>query len=80
MQRVQCQTREYTMLKTEYVHDGKNQLIGSKTTGFTNGDVTARDRDGKSLGHSNSEFENTRDAEGRLVSRNQADVGLLFRR
>jgi hypothetical protein len=52
----------------------------STTSGFANGDTIARDRDNRILGHSNSTFENTRDAEGRLVSRNADDVGLLFRR
>jgi hypothetical protein len=54
--------------------------MGSSTSGFANGDTVARDRSGKILGHSNSTFQNTRDEEGRLVSRNSADVGLLFRR
>ena len=68
------------MLKVEYVRDGKNQIIGTKTTGMANGEVIARDRDGKILGRSNSIFGNTRDAQGRLVSQNHADVDLLFRR
>jgi YD repeat-containing protein len=68
------------MLKTEYVRDGKNQILGSTTTGFANGDIVARDRSGQILGHSNSTFQNTRDEEGQLVSQNSADVGLLFRR
>jgi YD repeat-containing protein len=50
------------------------------TSGFANGDAVARDRDGKVLGHSNDRVDNTRDGNGRLVSRNTADVGLLFRR
>jgi hypothetical protein len=54
--------------------------MGSSTSGFANGDTVARDRSGKILGHSNSTFENTRDSDGRLVSRNADDVGLLFRR
>jgi hypothetical protein len=68
------------MLKMEYVRDGKNQILGSTTSGFANGDTVARDRSGKILGHSNTTFENTRDSDGRLVSRNADDVGLLFRR
>jgi hypothetical protein len=68
------------MLKTEYIRDGKNQIMGGLTSGFANGDTIARDRGGKILGHANSTFQNTRDEEGRLVSRNSADVGLLFRR
>jgi hypothetical protein len=68
------------MLKTEFIRDGRNQIMGSITSGFANGDTVARDRSGKILGHSNSTFENTRDASGRLVSLNADDVGLLFRR
>jgi hypothetical protein len=68
------------MLKIDFVRDGKNQIAGSVTSGFANGDAVARDRDGKVLGHSNDRVDNTRDGNGRLVSRNTADVGLLFRR
>jgi hypothetical protein len=68
------------MLKTEYIRDGRNQIIGSETGGFANGDTVARDRSGKILGHSNSTFKNTRDSSGCLVSRNADDVSLLFRR
>lgn len=68
------------MLKTHYVRDGRNQLIGSITSGFPNGDIVARDREGRNLGHSNTLFHNTRDSAGSLVSRNAEDVGLLFHR
>jgi len=68
------------MLKTAYIRDGKNKIIGSATTGFPNGDAVARDRNGKILGRSSELFHNTRDADGHLISRNIADVGLLFRR
>jgi len=54
--------------------------MGSVTTGFANGDTLARDRDGRILGHSSDLFGNTRDGDGRLVSRDVSDVGLLFRR
>jgi hypothetical protein len=66
------------MLKVEYVRDGKNKIIGTKTSGFSNGDAVARDRDGKILGRSSSKFGNTRDASGRLTSTNQADADSLF--
>jgi len=66
------------MLKIEYVRDGKNQIVGSKTTGFANGDTVARDRDGRILGHSNNKFSNTRDSNGQIKSSNQADVESLF--
>jgi hypothetical protein len=68
------------MLKTEYVRDGKNKIIGCITTGFGSGETVARDTDGRILGHSNCKFGNTRDGRGRLVSQTTADVGLLFRR
>jgi len=67
-------------LKTTYIRDGHGQLIGTKTSGFSNGDVIARDEHGQLVGHSSEMFRNTRDAQGRLVSRNEADVNLLFRR
>jgi hypothetical protein len=66
------------VLKTKYIRDGKNQIIGSITSGFDNGDDVARDRAGHILGHSNSTFHNTRDSDGRLVSQNVDDTGLLF--
>jgi hypothetical protein len=66
------------MLKVEYVRNGKNQIIGSKTSGFANGDTVARDRDGKILGHSSSKFDNTRNADGHLASTNQAAADSLF--
>jgi hypothetical protein len=52
------------MLKVESVRNGKNQIIGTKTSGFANGDTVARDRDVKILGHSNDKFGNTRDSNG----------------
>jgi hypothetical protein len=67
------------MLKVDYVRNGKNQIVGTKTSGFANGDTVARDSNGKILGHANSTFNNTRDAHGHLVSTNSDDVALLFR-
>ena len=68
------------MLKIEYVRNGKNQIIGSTTSGFANGDTVARDHSGRIVGHSNSIFHNTRDSAGRLISQNVDDTGLLFHR
>jgi len=67
------------MLKVEYIRDGKNQIVGSKTGGFANGDSVARDRNGRIVGHSNDSFSNTRGADGRITSTNQAEVEPLFR-
>ena len=66
------------MLKTEYVRDGKRQIIGRKTSGLATGETVARDLHGKILGHSSEFFGTTRDAKGSLASTNQADVNTLF--
>lgn len=65
------------MLKTEYIRDGNNIIIGTVTIGL-DGDIVVRDKHGKILGHANTKFHTTRDSEGRLVSQNTADAGLLF--
>jgi hypothetical protein len=66
------------MLKVEHVRNGKNQIIGNKTSGFANGDTVVRDPNGKILGHSNSKFGNTRDSNGHITSRNQDGADSLF--
>jgi hypothetical protein len=66
------------VLKNEYVRNGKNQIIGRKTTGFSNGDTVARDANGNILGRANSKFGITRDSAGRITSTNQADADSLF--
>jgi hypothetical protein len=67
------------VLNKEYVRDGKNQIIGSKTAGFTNSEVVARDAHGQVIGRSNDKYGITRDTSGRIVSNNDSDVDLLFR-
>lgn len=66
-------------MDTNFIRDGRNQIIGS-TNRLSNGDTVARDRSGRVLGHSSERFGNTRDSDGRLVSQNSKDTGLLFRR
>ena len=66
------------MLRNEYVRNGKNQIVGRKTTGFSNGDTVARDSSGKIQGRANNKFGITRDSEGRITSTNQADADSLF--
>jgi YD repeat-containing protein len=68
------------MSKVTYVRDGQNQIIGSTTRGLANGDTVVRDREGHIVGHANDVFRNTRDAQGRLISRNSSDPGLLIRK
>jgi hypothetical protein len=69
---------EVEMLKTEYVRDGKRQIVGKKTSGLAKGETVARDLHGKILGRSSELFGTTRDAKGSLTSTNQADVNMLF--
>lgn len=68
------------MLKVEYIRDGHNQIIGSKTSSLAGGVSVARDREGRILGSSSDWFHTTRDKNGCLVSQNTADVDLLFRK
>jgi len=66
------------MMKLEYVRNGKQQILGTKTTDG-NGITTARDRSGKILGYSNRNLNLTRDSRGRLVRSNEADTDCLFK-
>jgi hypothetical protein len=66
------------MLRKTYIRNGKNQIIGSETSGFENGDTVVRDSHGKILGRASGRYHNTRDVHGRLVSTNTDDAGLLF--
>ena len=67
------------MFKTEFVRDGNNQIIGNETR-FESGDSVVRDHNGRIFGRTSEAFRNTRDGDGKLVSRNTHDVGLLFRK
>jgi hypothetical protein len=67
------------MLKIEYIRDGKNQIIANNTSGIANSETVVRNRSGRVLGHSNSVFNNVRDSQGSVVSRNSDDPDLLLR-
>jgi YD repeat-containing protein len=71
-------TGGHKMLKKNVIRDGKNRVIRSVTTGFAGGSSIVRDAEGRLLGKTSELFHNTRDAEGKLVSTNMADGGLLF--
>jgi YD repeat-containing protein len=66
------------MLKKNLVRDGQNRLIGSVTSGYAAGSSIVHDADGRLLGKTSKQFHNTRDAQGRLISVNTLDAGLLF--
>ena len=63
-----------------FVRDGKQQIIGSVTTGFSDSSSVVCDNSGNILGHTSERFSNTRDSSGRLVSSNTPDPSLLFRK
>ena len=67
------------MFKTKFIRDGENHIIANETH-FENGDVVVRDREGRIVGRTSKRFQNTRDGEGRLSSRNDEDPGLLIRK
>jgi len=67
-------------LEKKYIRNGRNQLVGSVTSGYSDTTEFARDAQGKLLGKTNSRMSNTRDAHNGLVSIDTADAGLLFGR
>ena len=67
-------------LKKEYVRDGKRQIIGSVTSGFSDTSAVVRDENNQITGRTSERFRTTRDAHGNLVSINSADPGLLLGR
>ena len=67
-------------LEKKFIRDGRNRLLGSVTSGYSDSTEIARDEKGKLLGKTNRRFTTTRDAHGRLVSINTPDAGLLFGR
>jgi hypothetical protein len=68
------------LLKKDYVRDGKQRIIGSVTTGFSDESGVVRDEGNKINGRTSERFHTTRDGHGKLVSINSADPGLLIGR
>lgn len=66
-------------LKVEYVRQS-GKILGSVTTGYSDGSNTVRDSGGRLLGHCSERFNTTRDSNGNLVSTNTASPGLLIRK
>jgi YD repeat-containing protein len=68
------------MLKKDFIRDGNRKIIGSVTTGFSDTTSTVRDEQNRVTGRTNQRFNTTRDGQGKLVSINSADPGLLIRK
>jgi YD repeat-containing protein len=66
------------MLKRKVIRDGSNRVVGSVTTGYAAGTSIVRDAEGHLLGKTSERFHSTRDAQGRIISINTPDAGLLF--
>jgi hypothetical protein len=59
-------------LKKQYIRDGKNQIIGSVTSGFSDESTVVRDEHERIVGRTSERFHTTRDERGALVSVNTA--------
>jgi hypothetical protein len=65
-------------LEKKYIRNGRNQLVGSVTSGYSDSTEIVRDDKGKLLGKTNRNFSTTRNVRNRLVSIDTPDAGLLF--
>jgi hypothetical protein len=68
------------MLKKDFVRDGSRKIIGSVTTGYSDTSSIVRDERNQITGRTNDRFRTTRDSNGKTVSINSADLGLLIRK
>jgi hypothetical protein len=72
------QKEEAMSLSKKYVRDGKRQIIGSVTSGFSDTSAVVRDEDNEIAGRTSERYDTTRDDHGNLVSINSPDAGLLL--
>ncbi len=66
-------------LQKKYIRDGNRRIVGSVTTGFDDESAVVRDETNKIVGRTSDMFQTTRDADGKLVSANTSDPGLLIK-
>lgn len=64
-------------LKIDYSRKS-GTILGSVTSGYSDGTSTVRDSSGRVTGHTSDRFHTTRDSNGRLISTNTASPGLLI--
>lgn len=68
-------------LDKKYIRDFNHNIVGNVTTGFDNGHGSVvRDNNGHVLGRTSTRYNETRDNNGRIVSSNTPDAGLLIRK
>jgi hypothetical protein len=69
---------ESMSLTKRYLRDGKNRIIGSVTSGYSDTSTVVRDEHDQIAGRTSERFNTVRDAHGNLVSINSSDPGLLI--
>ena len=68
-------------LEKKYVRGGRNEILGSVTSGFRGGiSAVVRDKDNRVVGYTSDMFQTTRRTDGSLVSVDTADPALLIPR
>jgi hypothetical protein len=67
-------------IKTRFVRNGQNKIIGSVTTGYSDTSSLVRDGSNQVIGRTNEKLRTTRDVHAKLVSTNTSDPGLLIGR
>jgi hypothetical protein len=67
-------------LNKQYIRDGRNKIIGSVTTGYSDTSSVVRDEGDQIIGCTSERFKTVRDTHGNLVSINSSDPGLLIGR
>jgi len=67
-------------LTKRYLRDGKNRILGSITSGYSDSSTVVRDEHNQIAGRTSERFNTVRDAHGNLVSINSSDPGLLIGR
>jgi hypothetical protein len=65
-------------LEKQFIRNGKNRIIGSVTSGFSDTSAVIRDEKNEITGRTSERFHTTRDKDGGLVSINSHDPGLLI--
>jgi len=66
-------------LDKQYIRKS-GEILGSVTTGFSDGSTVVRDDHDRIVGRTSDKFHTVRDSAGRIVSTNSSDTGLLIPR
>ena len=67
-------------LHKRYIRDGSRHIIGSVTEGFNDDLSVVRDDNENIIGRTSGKFNTTRDQNGKLISVDSSDPGLVLGR